>query len=109
MQGGATVPLQPDGTVAPFGGGGAPAVPFAPDSDEWVDVLPWWIDGRCAPLHRRSTQLLCHWRCKPASQTNAPLLGSEDSRGLGRRHHGWAPATAPRADQWEDWNLGAEP
>ena len=70
MRGGATVPLQPDGTVASFTGNGAPAVPFAPGSAEWVDVLPWWIDGR---------------------------------------HHGWAPATAPRADQWEDWNLGADP
>ena len=46
VEGGATVPVQPDGTVAKYSGGGAEVTPFAPDSSEWVDVLPWWIDGR---------------------------------------------------------------
>ena len=42
-EGGATVPLQPDGTVASYGGGGQPV---EPDAELFHDVLPWWIDGR---------------------------------------------------------------
>lgn len=66
---GMTVPVQPDGTVASYAGGGAAATPFARGSADWVDVLPWWVDAR---------------------------------------HHGWAPATPPREDQWADWALGNE-
>ena len=62
------VPLQPDGTVSPYGGGGQLSG-GAKGQEEGLplrDVLPWWIDGR---------------------------------------HHGWAPATPPRDDQWEDWAI----
>lgn len=45
---GGTVPLQPDGTVSRYGGGGqvSGGAKGQEEGLPFKDVLPWWIDSR---------------------------------------------------------------